>query len=72
METYKPKRESYEVFSANMTIDTRTDVSSAKHLAACKSCQCACHLCRGHMALTGEGILSKVATEKVLEALLAA
>ena len=72
MGTYQLKRESYEVFGAIMTVDTRTDVSSAKHLAACRSCQCACHLCRGHMAPTGQGILSKVATEKVLEALLAA
>ena len=63
---------SYDVFGAKMTVDTRTDGSSAKHLTTCQKCQCACHLCRGRIAPTGEEILSKVATENILETLLAA
>ena len=60
----------YEVFGANMTIDIKEGIYSMRHLSACKSCQCHCHLCRGHRMPIEIGTLSKKETENALEKLL--
>jgi hypothetical protein len=71
METYKLNG-SYEIFSANMTIDLQVEDTSPGYAMACKSCQCQCHLCRGHRAPNEEETVSKVEIENALESLLAA
>jgi len=75
METYdtsKAQTTVYDVFSANMTIDTKTDMYLGSDLAACKSCQCNCRLCLGGKAPEGTEILCNADAEGVLEKLLAA
>jgi len=72
MGTYKIKSAGYEVFGANMTVDTSSDVYSAGNLAACKSCQCNCRLCLGGRAPEDAEISCKADAERVLEKLLAA
>ncbi len=46
MEQYLLKLPNYEIFGANMTIDTRLNVYSIG-VQACKSCQCVCQSCIG-------------------------
>jgi len=72
MEKYKAKTANYEVFGVNMTVDISSDVNSVKYLSTCRSCQCQCHLCRGHRTPMDAGVLNKIETERTLEKLLAA
>ncbi len=72
MKTYETKIIGYEVFGANMTIDTQADVYSAGNLAVCKSCQCNCRLCLGGRAPEDAEISCKADAESVLKKLLAA
>ena len=60
----------YEVFGANMTVDTKAGVYSVGYLSACKSCQCHCHLCRGHRTPIETGALNIKEIENALEKLL--
>jgi hypothetical protein len=62
----------YEVFSANMTMDTQADMYFGSNLSACKSCQCNCRLCLGGRAPADAEISCKAEAESVLEKLLAA
>ncbi len=71
METQKYAA-NYEVFGANMTVDTKASVYSAGYISACKSCQCHCHLCRGNRMPTETGALSNKEIENALEKLLVA
>ncbi len=71
MKEYNGKTSAYEVFGANMTIDTQSDIYSAESLSMCKSCQCNCHLCRGGRT-PGDDSFEKVEVEKFLEGMLAA
>lgn len=70
MEVYKAKGVGHDVFSANMTIDTRSDSYIGSNLSACKSCQCNCRLCLGGMA--PEGVEDSCGAEGILKKLLAA
>lgn len=70
METYKAETSiGYEVFSANMTMDTQADMYFGSNLSACKSCKCNCRLCLGGKA---PDVSCKVDEEIVLKELLAA
>lgn len=63
----------YELFGANMTVDTREGLAySSSGFAACKSCQCACHLCRGHKFPQELETLAQEKSEEVFRQLLAA
>ena len=74
METYNTKTAVYDVFSANMTMDTNANEYSSVLRLACKSCQqcrSQCYGCR--TGFTGERIgdlLSQLEVEKDLESLL--
>lgn len=70
--TYNAQNAVYDVFSANMTMDTKADMYLGSDLAACKSCQCNCRLCLGGKAPEGTEILCEADAEGVLEKLLAA
>ena len=72
METYDINTTTYEVFSANMTLDTRGLAYYRSELSACKSCQCNCRLCLGGMAPDKTKISAEVDAEKGLAKLLAA
>jgi hypothetical protein len=72
METYNTNTSNYEVFGANMTVDTQSEVYSTGALAACKSCQCNCRLCIGGKLPEDAEVLGKVEVENALEKLLAA
>jgi len=72
METYNTKTAVYDVFSANMTMDTDAEVYRGNELSACKSCQCNCRLCLGGKAPEGTEVFCKADAEGVLEKLLAA
>lgn len=62
----------YEVFEANITIDTQSKGYSSGFYA-CKGCQCACHLCRGHISPAQDlESLSQKESEKAFRQLLAA
>ena len=71
MGTYKAKATGYEVFGANMTVDTQTDVNSAQTVALCQKCQCNCRLCRGGRAPEDES-MSGTEVENALGKLLEA
>jgi len=71
MGTYETETANYEVFGANMTVDTQEDTYDTGNLKMCKSCQCNCRLCRGGRAPDDE-TFTKAETEKALEQLLAA
>lgn len=71
METYRAKAQN-EVFSADMTVDTATNVYTAGSIASCKSCQCNCHLCRGHRNPDALDKVSEIEAEDSLVQLLAA
>lgn len=66
------KTAGYEVFGANMTVDTRVDSYSIGNLSICKSCQCNCRLCLGGRAPEDAEISCKADAESVLENILAA
>jgi len=72
MKTYNTKTAEYEVFSANMTMDTQADMYLGSNLSTCKSCQCNCRLCLGGKAPEDADIFCKAEAENVLEKLLAA
>lgn len=73
MEKYLLKAGEYEVFSANMTMDTRvTDKYLGDNLSACKHCQCHCRTCLGGMAPKIAEIICEKDAENTLEMLLAA
>ncbi len=73
METYNTKTAVYDVFSANMTIDTNVEeVYHRNEISACKSCQCNCRLCLGGKAPERTEVFCKADAEGVLEKLLAA
>ena len=72
MKIPKAKTTGYEVFSANMTVDTQSDTYSGSNLSVCKNCQCNCRLCLGGMAPEDAEISCRADTENVLERLLAA
>lgn len=61
----------YEVFNANMILDTNRDFYS-EGLKACKPCQCHCRTCLGGMAPKIAEIICEKDAEKELELLLAA
>jgi hypothetical protein len=71
METYNTKTAVYDVFSANMTMDTNAEVYHGSELSACKSCQCNCRLCLGGKAPEGTEFFYETDAESVLEKLLA-
>ena len=71
METYNIKTAVYDVFSANMTMDTNVEIYCGSELSTCKSCQCNCRLCRGGNAPEGTEVLCNADAEGVLEKLLA-
>ena len=54
-----------KIYSAVMTIDTRLPIDNGKAYA-CKSCQCHCHLCRGHITPALEEMDFKL-TEKIFK-----
>jgi hypothetical protein len=70
--TYNTQNVMYDVFSANMTMDTHSDIYLGSGLAACKSCQCNCRLCLGGKAPEGTEVLCESDAEGVLEKLLVA
>ena len=76
METYNTKTAVYDVFSANMTMDTDANEYSGVLRLACKSCQqcrSQCYGCR--TGFTGERLedsLSQLEIEKAFESLLKA
>jgi len=72
MVIYKIKTTGCEVFSANMTLDTRANTYSGGNFSVCKSCQCNCRSCLGGRAPEDAEISCKVDAESVLEQLLAA
>ena len=76
MEIYKAKNVEYEVFSANMTMDTNENIYSGVLRLACKSCQQCRHQCFGcRTGFTGkrlEDSLSQLEVEKAFESLLKA
>ena len=72
MEKYDGETVEYEVFSANMTMDTKADMYFSRDLSTCKSCQCNCRLCLGGMAPKEAEFFCKEETESALENLLAA
>ncbi len=72
MEIYRAKDESYEVFGANMTVDTQADVHSTGYHVACRSCQCHCRKCLGGILPENLEAVSQKEAEKVLKSLLAA
>jgi len=72
METYEAKSAKYEVFGANMTVNTEAEVYSTGNLSACQSCQCNCRLCIGGKAPEDAEVVGKVDAENALEKLLAA
>jgi len=76
METYNTKTAVYDVFSANMTLDTNTEGSYSVISLACKSCQQCRHQCFGcRTGLIGERLedsLDDSQVEKILESLLKA
>jgi len=69
---YTIKTSRYEVFGANMTINTQAGINSARYSSICQSCQCNCRLCIGHRAPVEERVLNKTETEEILGRLLAA
>lgn len=71
MEMYNTKNVTYDVFSANITIDTDVKLYRGSGISACKSCQCNCRLCLGGKAPEGTEILCKADAEGILEKLLA-
>jgi len=72
MGIYKTKNVEYEVFSANMIMDTQANMYFGSNLSVCKSCQCNCRLCLGGKAPEGAEISCKADAESALERLLAA
>ena len=75
MGTYNTKTAVYDVFNANMTLDTQSEMYSNVIRLACKSCQqcrSQCYGCR--TGFTGKKLenLSSQETEKALELLLKA
>ncbi|MFW5846874.1 MAG: hypothetical protein ACOCUU_01820 [Nanoarchaeota archaeon] len=72
MKTYNTKTAVYDVFSANMTLDTDGEVYRGNELSACKSCQCNCRLCLGGKAPERTEVFCEADAEGVLEKLLAA
>ena len=74
METYNTKTAVYDVFSANMTMDTDANEYSSVLRLACKSCQQCRHQCFGcRTGLIGERLedsLNESEVERVLESLL--
>ena len=73
MDKYLSKVAEYEVFSANMTMDTKvTDNYIADNLSACKHCQCHCRTCLGGMAPKIAEVTCEKDAENALEFLLAA
>jgi len=71
METYNnTKNAIYDVFSANMTMDTDVEIYHRSELSACKSCQCNCRLCLGGNAPEGTDVFLKTDAESILEKLL--
>lgn len=61
-----------QIYSAIMTLDTRLPIDNGKLYAgrpsckSCRSCQCKCHLCRGHRAPVLEEMNLKL-TEKMFK-----
>jgi len=72
METYNTKTAVYDVFSANLTMDTDAEFYRGSELSACKGCQCNCRLCLGGKAPEGTEVFCKADAEGALEKLLAA
>lgn len=72
MENYQTPNVEYNVFSANMTLDTNAENYSGEDLSICKKCQCNCRLCLGGKAPEGAEIFCKADAENALEQLLAA
>jgi len=72
METYNAKTAAYDVFSANMTMDTNGVAYRGSELSACKSCQCNCRLCLGGKAPDKTKVFARVDAENALVELLAA
>ncbi len=71
MINYKAVNQGYDVFGANMTIDSSEKVYFSNSVSVCQSCQCNCHLCRGGKALDDES-LGRAEVEHELLTLLAA
>ena len=72
METYNTKTAVYDVFSANMTMDTNAEVYRGSELSACKSCQCNCRLCIGGRLPEDGEMVCEAEAENALDNLLAA
>ncbi len=72
MEKYQAKAAEYEVFSANMTMDTKVDTYLNRSVSICKPCQCHCRTCLGGMAPKLAEITCQKDAENALESLLAA
>lgn len=69
---YNTQNGVYGIFSANMTMDTQSNMYLGSDVFACKSCQCNCRLCLGGKAPEGTEILCESDVEGVLEKLLVA
>ena len=72
MKTYNAKTTEYNVFSANMIVDTQFNSYIGSNLSVCKSCQCNCRLCLGGKDPENAEVSCKADTESALEKLLAA
>jgi hypothetical protein len=62
---------SYKFPKAVFTLDEALPSESREAYGTCKSCQCACHLCRGHRNPTKE-VIGQAGIEELFEEALAA